>query len=1104
VGVLLLGLTLLALLWVYWAALLQPRLHAEAVSQAEILAQSQGKLIAQALRAGSGQQRVRGVVHTLDQLLLLRDPNTKTPFFDSIELQVDYDAVGAEEGSLDLHRGTAAPGGFPSEVAIYDPDTDELLAVANVEVSGRFFQSLSRDLRRGLWGVVLAGLLLLGVVWGVLLALLAKLERQRLRREAAERELSQQEQKYQRLLDNLSTYFVYGKDADGRLAFVSESVRQVLGFSPAELRERYPGGLPAPAGGEGSPTGSFPTTPSGIGLAGERVYEAEVADAHGDLHHIELSELRVVDDAGRTAGVDGIARDVTAQRQAQEELRHAKEQAEAANRAKSQFLANMSHEIRTPLNAIVGLTGLALKVEVPPRVGDFLGKIRASAHLLTEIIEDILDLSRIEAGRLEIQRIDFDLDEMLAELADVVGMRVGSKSLEILFAAAADVPRRLRGDPVRLKQVLLNLLGNALKFTSSGEIVIEIGVVEVRRERAELRFAVRDTGIGIPAEHLPTLFDPFTQVDASMTRRFGGAGLGLAISRRLVRMMGGELQVESAQDRGSTFSFTAAFELPRGPSGPRRLADEFRDLPVLVVDDNASARAVLGSMLRSLSCRVTTAASGEEALAAAERASREGNPFRLAVLDWKMPGLDGAETARLLAAQAQSPPAERPPAAILVTAYDREDAARRAEQVGIEVVLHKPVSPSTLHDALLQVLDPERPRAPAAPVEVEARFGPGQRVLLVEDNPINREVARELLRLAGLAVEEAHNGLQALQCLEEGRFDAVMMDVQMPELDGIDTVRLLRAQPDLAGLPVIAMTAHAMLGDRERFLEAGMSDYLAKPIAERELMRVLGRWLRQAEPADGQPTSRPAPSPASRDGAACRDAASAGTSELPCQLPADLPGLAVGDGLRRAGGNAPLYRRLLGLFRDENARTAPWLAELLAAGRREEALALLHTLEGTAATIGAGPTAAAAAALEGELRAGAAAEALAPRQARLAETLDELLASIAEAGRDVEPIGVVTSEAAAGPQEGLAGTSGVSESPAPPSAAILLGQLAELLPKNDLRALDCFAELERALLGRQAPALSTLAGALDRLDFEGALVEVRRLAAELAAPAEGP
>jgi two-component system, sensor histidine kinase and response regulator len=959
--VLFLGLALLGFIAVFWVSVIEPRLKSEAVSQAEVLARSQSSLIAHALLAPASE-RNRNVVRTMDELLLLQDPATKTQFFRSIELQVDYSVIQADEGTLDLRRGDKASGGFATEVAIYNPQTDELLGVASFAVSDRFFQQLSRDLRRGLWTVLLTGLAVLVVLWASLIVLLRKLDRQT--------------EKYERLVNNLSTYFVYARDGEGRVTFVSESAQRVLGFEPEALLARIPVKSPDEAA--------------------ERVYAIELADAVGDLHHIELSEVRT------NPGYDGIARDMTAQRLFEEELRHAKEQAEAANRAKSQFLANMSHEIRTPLNAIVGMTALALKNDVTPRVKNFLEKIRGSAHLLAELIEDILDLSRIEAGRLEIQRIDFDLDDLLADVADVVGVRVGEKNLEILFSTASDVPRRLRGDPVRLKQILLNLLGNALKFTASGEIVVEISNVELRRDRAELRFSVRDTGIGIAPEHLSTLFEPFTQVDASMTRRFGGAGLGLAISRRLAGMMGGNLVVESTPGEGTTFVLTIALEVTRGAAGPRRLADEFRDLPVLVADDNANARIVLADMLRSLSCKVTAAQSGEEALQLARRAAEDGRPFRLAVLDWKMPGLDGAETAQLLKDRS-----DEPPHVILVTAYDREDAMRRAERAGIQVVLHKPVSPSTLHDAVLRVLHPGTASDEPQRAHTPRRFAPGQRVLIVEDNAINREVAREMLAMTGLEVTEAHNGIEALRILDQETFDLVMMDVQMPELDGIEAVRAMRTVDRMRDLPVIAITAHAMLGDRERFIEAGMSDYVSKPIDEGQLMKVLGRFLAAADDR-----------------------------------------LDVTAGVRQASGNVALYERLVQRFRDENEHTLTNLRALVDRGDRDDALRLLHTLKGTAATLGARALADAAASLERTLSAVILSEAKDPlpsAQLKTTAELDELAKALDDFRGAAARLPIRASNNGGGTK------AATIEEVRP-----LLDQLAKLLPQNNLGALEAF------------------------------------------------
>lgn len=1030
-----LAIILCGLVALYWTVWLEPRLRSEAVSQSEILARSQSNFVSSALRAGEGSERVRRVIAALDELLLLRDPRSNTPYFQAIELKVDYDVVRADAGSLDLRRGASETSGFRTEVPLLDANTYELLGVATFYVSDRFFLQFSRDVRGELTVVAGSVLVLLAVVWLVLVAVQRKLHLQRIERDRAQRELLEQEQKYHRLVGSLSTYFVYAKDAGGHLTDVSESAARLFGMRDVDLLpklEERLAAVPRPSGATDR----------------EWSYAIELYDGDGVLHHLEISEVRTLDE-GRVTGYEGIARDVTSQRLVQEELRQAKEQAETANRAKSHFLANTSHEIRTPLNAIIGMTALALKQDPPAKIGEYLQKIRSSARLLAEIIEDILDLSRIEAGRLEIERVDFDLDELLAELSDVVGVRAGQKNLEILFSASSDVPRRLRGDPVRLKQILLNLLNNALKFTSKGEIVVEIDAVEVRRELAEVRFSVRDTGIGIAPEHIPSLFEPFMQVDAGTARKYGGAGLGLAISRRLVRMMGGDLQVESRPGEGSTFSFNAQFDVPRGASGPRRLADEFRDVPVLVADDNASARAVLTNMLRSLSCRVTAVTSGEAAVEEALRAARDGQPYRLAVLDWKMPGLDGAEAAAQLAHHAEVPSLP----VILVTAYEREYAARHFEELGIDAVLHKPVSPSTLHDALQSILAPkERRGAMHTPQPSALQFATGRRVLVVEDNEINRQVARELLSLAGLHVTEAHNGYEALERLAGETFEVVLMDVQMPELDGIETVKAIRAQERFASLPVIAMTAHAMLGDRERFLEAGMSDYVSKPIDEGQLLQTIARWIKH----DPEITLTPAPPPRA----------------VPAQtaaLPEVLPGLHVGDGLRRASGNANLYRRLIAELRRDLDETLPRL--LRATGT--ELLDLLHTLKGSAATLGARRLAEEAAALEGKLR----------RREEI--SLDAITAATAEVQASIASLIDVTPPA--------------PETPAGDKAMLvpIAKRMEEHLRENNLAAMTCFEEL-KSLAGPQLrDAMRELERSLDRLDFDAARAQLAEIEGRL-------
>jgi two-component system sensor histidine kinase/response regulator len=1024
-----LSLALAGLVAAYRIAVLEPRLRGEAVAQAEILARSQSGFLANALREKDTEARARAVDAAVDELLLLRDAATDTAYFEAVALEVDYDVVPAPRGSLDVRKGeTQATGGFPVEVAVFDPHTAELLAAAHIRVSDRFFEQLRRDVRNELLWVTGAVQLLLVLLWASLLVTLRKLQFQREGRRKAEAELSEQENRYERLLDSLSNYFVYRRDGAGRLSEVSTSVRKVLGYTPAEFLQRRAGSLSVP------PSGATLTS------AGEHCFSCEVPGADEQLHHLELAEVPVWDEGHRAIEAwDGIARDVTADRLLMQELEHARDQAEIASRAKSQFLANVSHEIRTPLNAILGMTGIALRREAPPRLRQYLERIRASGQLLAEIVEDILDLSRIEAGRMEMEREDFDLGDLLAQVAEVVGTRAADKGLEVAFDLAPDVPRRLHGDPVRLKQVLLNLINNAVKFTHEGEVVVLIRTADARRDKAVVRFAVRDTGIGIAPEHLKDLFEPFRQVDASSTRRYGGAGLGLALSRRLVRMMGGELVAESVPGRGSTFTFDVELELAQVGGAPRSLAEELRGLEVLLADDHESARLALASMLEALSCRVTSVPSGEEAVEAARRASQEGHPFRLALLDWKMPGLDGVETARRLGAL------EKHPAVILVTAYDRDEAVRRALDAGIADVLPKPVSPSTLHDAVQQALNPDGAARPRAAEPALPRFAPGQHVLLVEDNAVNREVARELLGQSGVEVAEAHNGAEALEMVQAHRYDLVLMDVQMPVMDGIEAVRAIRAVPELRDLPVVALTAHAMLGDRERFLAAGMNGYVSKPIDETTLFETLGRFLKRLS-TEAAPVA-----PAS--------------STLPA-----APGFDVQAGFRRASHNEDLYRRLIASFGRELAGSARRLRDGFAAGDTAALLQQLHTLKGTAATVGAVTLAKSAADLEKTLRQDPAAR----------PSLEPFMAALAEAEEGVAALATPSGPAATGPEPPM--DAAVAREGLP-----LVRQLEEHLRHSNLAASATFAGLKGVLGPRLAGPVRELETCLDRLDFDAAL-----------------
>ncbi|MGB5751035.1 MAG: response regulator, partial [Desulfobacterales bacterium] len=476
------------------------------------------------------------------------------------------------------------------------------------------------------------------------------------------------------------------------------------------------------------------------------------------------------------------------------DLDEARSEAEDATKAKSEFLANMSHEIRTPMNAIMGMAHLAMKTDLTAKQYDYLKKVDISAKSLLGIINDILDFSKIEAGKMDMEAVDFQLEDTLDNISTLVGIKTQEKGLELLFKTDPAVPRALVGDPLRLGQILINLSNNAVKFTDTGEIVVATELVKKEKAQVTLKFSVHDTGIGMTAEQAAKLFQPFAQADSSTTRKYGGTGLGLTISKRLAEMMGGEIWVESQPGRGSTFSFTANLGLGKERAKKRfKPASELRGMQVLVVDDNATSRSILQGMLESFSFEVSLASSGEEGIAELEAASKD-KPFELVIMDWKMPEMDGIEASRRIKGHKGL---SKIPPIILVTAYGREEVMQQADEVGLEGFLLKPVSPSMLFDATMQAFGeavPEISRiTQRKKQEAEAlKHIQGARLLLVEDNEINQQVAREILEGAGLNVTLATNGQEAVNAVKESNYDAVLMDVQMPVMDGYTATRKIR------------------------------------------------------------------------------------------------------------------------------------------------------------------------------------------------------------------------------------------------------------------------------------------------------------------------
>jgi two-component system sensor histidine kinase/response regulator len=752
-------------------------------------------------------------------------------------------------------------------------------------------------------------------------------------RKRAEQALRSSEQELRDIFDHLQDVF-YRTDLHGRIQRITPSVQR-YGYQVAELigsdvarlyknppeRDRYIAAL---------------TKDTYV-----RDFEITLQDARGHPIPVSATARLLRDEEGRATGVEGVLRDITRRKRAEAELEAAKDLAEAADRAKSEFLATVSHEIRTPMNGIIGMTGLLLDTPLTPQQRDYAETIRSSGDTLLGIINDILDFSKIEAGKLELDSVDFDLRQTLREVIDLFAEPAQRKHLELAVLIYHDVPTALRGDPGRLRQILTNLLSNALKFTEKGEVVLRVKQAGETSTAVTVRAEVSDTGIGVSPEVRERLFQPFSQADASTTRKYGGTGLGLAICRQLTHMMDGQIGVDSEPGKGSTFWFSVRLEKQAEglPTAPPRA--DLRGRRVLLIDDSATNRLILREQVTPWGMRSDAAADGQRGLELLRVAAQRGAPYDLAILDMQMPGMDGLTLARAITAD----PSLSATRLLLLTSVDQPGDASTLRQAGVAAWLTKPVHQSLLHDCIVKVLSTVTPAAlpPVAAAPIAAATVPvapgGARVLVAEDNAVNQTVIVHLMEKLGYRADVVANGTEAIEALSRSAYAAILMDCRMPEMDGFEATEQIRRHERRHGghTPIIALTANAMGGDRERCLAAGMDDYVPKPVTIEALAAALTRCLPgRTRTAETAPAGALAASQI-MDRALC---------------------------VQRLGGNAQLIRHLVELFRADCPRM---LAEIQAAVANRDSHALehaAHTLKGAAGNFAARSAVESAARLE--------------------------------------------------------------------------------------------------------------------------------------------